>query len=358
MKPGEKRTQKAALMVAVAYIWSSVGCRAEQAIDLPQPEVRSQQYTQTPTITATATMTPTPLITTTPLPTITPTPNPYAAYYVTALAARTYGGGVLQSEGLLDNGSAFTRSLFKYRSEGLDLYGFMNVPNGSGPFPVIILLHGYVEQAEYNTLAYSTRYADTLAEAGYLVLHPNLRGYANSDQGDNPVGIGDSIDILNLVALVRSQAGVPGPLQKADGECIGLWGHSMGGGIALRVMVVGEEIKAALLYAPIHADEEVNLQYFEFDGRGNPKIDAPPEVLQGISPVYYLDRISAALSIHHGTQDRVVPATWSEQLCRDLGLLKKEVLCFFYEDQPHTFKNNSDTLFIQRSIEFFDKYLR
>ena len=341
-----------------ALVVAMVACQAKLNETLPQPDVRSSPYTPSPTITPTATITPTPLVTTTPLPTITATPNPFAEYYVPALMKRTYGGGVLQSEGLLMSGRNFDRFLFKYRSEGLNLYGFMNIPKGEGPFAVVIVLHGYVDPSEYNTLAYSTRYADALAEAGYIVLHPNLRGYANSDNGENPVGIGDTIDILNLIGLVRNQSGVTGPLKKADGERIGLWGHSMGGGIVLRVLVVDQGIGAALLYAPIHADEAVNLQYFEFDGRGNAKIDVPPEVIQGISARYYLDRITAPLSIHHGEEDVVVPLEWSDSLCRDLGLLKIEVMCYFYEDQAHTFKNAGDSVFIRRTIEFFDKHLK
>ena len=43
------------------------------------------------------------------------------------------------------------------------IYGFMNVPNADGPHPVIIALHGYIDPAIYQTLDYTTRYADALA---------------------------------------------------------------------------------------------------------------------------------------------------------------------------------------------------
>ena len=42
---------------------------------------------------------------------------------------------------------------------------------------------------------------------------------------------------------------------KADPENIRLWGHSMGGGIVMRVLVIDPQIKAGLLYAAVHADE-------------------------------------------------------------------------------------------------------
>ena len=111
------------------------------------------------------------------------------------------------------------------------MFGFINIPKGEGPFPVIFMFHGHVDPKEYATLDYSVRYADALAEAGYIVLHPNLRGYAPSPPANNSLGIGDTVDALNLIALVRQQAGSDGLLKSADKERIGLWGHSMGGGI-------------------------------------------------------------------------------------------------------------------------------
>lgn len=360
-----KDVRRSHILRTLIYIISTIGLLTTTACGwmagneepLPEPAVSVLAQTSTPIPTATPTATLTPQFTTTPLPTITPTPNPFALYTIDALSKRNYGGGVLQIEGTIANGNSFSRYIFKYRSEGLDLYGFMNVPAGEGPFPVIVLLHGYIDPAQFSMLAYSTRYADALAEAGYVVLHPNLRGYGASEAGYNPVGIGDTIDTLNLLELIRDQAGVAGPLAKADGERIGIWGHSMGGGIVLRVLEIDDQIDAAVLYASISADEKENLDHFELDGRGNFKLQTTDQVLQTLSPSTYLDRINTPLSIHHGEADIVVPLDWSRKLCTNLGTLQKEAYCYFYEEQPHTFQNSGDTLFIQRTIDFFDQIL-
>lgn len=343
------------LSIAV-FLVLFAACGKEET--LPQPLVQRVSPTVTPIPTLTPTITPTPEFTTTPLPTITPTPNPYDRYTMEALSARTYGGGVLQNKGVLANNASFVRYIFKYRSEGLELYGFLNVPDGEGPFPVVVVLHGYVDPAEYSMLDYSTRYADALAEAGYIVVHPNLRGYGASEDAYDPVGIGDTIDTLNLLALIRTQAGTAGLLEKADGERIGVWGHSMGGGIVLRVLEIDTDIDAAVLYASINADEKINLAFFDTDdGRGNPAIHTTDEVLRSLSASTYLDHIAAPVSIHHGTADTVVPKEWSDQLCTDLGALQKKVYCYFYDGQPHTFQNSGDTLFIQRMVDFFNQEL-
>jgi len=163
-------------------------------------------------------------------------PEPYWEYSIEYLRSRTYGGGKIEIAETLGQNSAFTRHYFRYDSDGLSIYGFANIPHGDGPFPVIIVLHGYIEPEIYQTLDYTTHYADALASAGYLMLHPNLRGYPPSDEGDNLFRVGMAIDVLNLIALVKENSGQPDLLQTADPTRIGLWGHSMGGGISTRVL--------------------------------------------------------------------------------------------------------------------------
>jgi len=329
---------------------------------LPEPVVRVTLTTPTqipsPTASPTVTLTPTK----TPIPdrisTLTPTPDLYRQMYMESLKTRIYGGGVLQNEGLLTSPSGFSRYLFKYRSEGLNLYGFINIPNGSGTFPVVIVLHGAVDTLQYTTVGYTARYSDALTQAGYIVINPNLRGYLPSEDEDNDFGVGDAIDILNLIALIRSQSGVPGLLEKADPQNIGLMGHSMGGAIVLRAMIVDSQVKAGVLYASVNADEHLNLVHFGNDGRREKKLFYTEDVLKAISPTGFLDAINAPLSIHHGSEDAVVPVEWSRDLCQQLQEMGKTVECFLYPEQLHTFQYGGDTLFIQRMITFFNQNLK
>jgi dipeptidyl aminopeptidase/acylaminoacyl peptidase len=274
------------------------------------------------------------------------------------LTSRTYGGGELSIEEVMAVTAAFTRSLVSYPSEGLTLYGFMNTPQGQGPFPVALVMHGYIPPENYNTIAYTTRYADALAQAGYLVIHPNYRNYPPSDEGPDPFRVDHSVDVLNLIAIIRAQAGQPGPLQVADPSFIGMLGHSMGGGITLRTITISNQVQAAALYGAMSGDEQRNYEkIFEWSGgqRGLEEMNTPAEDLQRISPIFYLDRISAAVSIHHGDNDGTVPLAWSVELCDQLQALTKVVECFTYPGQPHTFQGEGDQLFIQRVVDFFKR---
>jgi dienelactone hydrolase len=298
-----------------------------------------------------------------PTPTISSTPDPYAGFTIDSLAARPYGGGAIQLDRVLGENSYFTRWLFSYPSDGLTIYGFLNLPkNVAPPFPVVIALHGYIEPEIYDTIDYTTRYADALARAGYLVLHPNLRGYPPSEDGENLFRVGMAIDVLNLIALIKEQGRRPGVLEGADPNVIGLWGHSMGGGISTRVITISPDVRAAVLYGAMSGDEQKNYErifhYFSNGTRGQEELNTPAEAFQRISPVNYLDRIQAAVSIHHGKEDPDVPLAWSLDLCQRLQELGKSVECHTYPGQPHTFHDEGDALFMQRMIEFFDRHLR
>ena len=195
-----------------------------------------------------------------PPPTLDATAINSAGLGILDLAVRPYGHGQVTIEKSLSRAAAFTRYLIRYPSDGLIIYGFMDMPTApphkGHAYPVIVAVHGYIDPKIYQTLDYTTRYADDLAAAGYLVLHPNLRGYQPSDSGTNLLRVGFAIDVLNLVAIVRQQGGQPGSLQAANPAAIGLWGHSMGGGISIRAMTVDPTIQAVFLYAPISGDDQ------------------------------------------------------------------------------------------------------
>ena len=368
------------LLLALGCAQPAVPAPTGAAADLafapsPTPAAITPSPTATATTAATATATPsatptwtaTPSPTVTPSPTYTPTPDPYAGLTIADLSARQYGGGEVSVVQRLAVTESFTRTLITYPSDGLTIYGFMNVPFGSGPFPVALVLHGYIPPENYGTIAYTTRYADFLARNGYLVIHPNYRNHPPSDQTEAYAGgrqthdfrVGYALDVLNLLAIVENQAGTSGPLARADGNALHLLGHSMGGGIALRTIVVYPDVDAAVLYGSMSGDEYQNYERILVwsEGEvGEEELATAPEDMERIAPIHQLDRIRTAVGIHHGAEDAQVPPAWSDELCERLQTLGKTVECFSYPGAPHTFHDETDRLFQQRVLEFFNRY--
>ena len=259
-----------------------------------------------------------------------------------ALKEKEFGLGELRIEYPWHNEPEFTRYYITYDSDDLNIHGFVNIPVGNGPFPVVIALHGYIPPSEYETLDYSSRYADAIARKGYIVLHPNMRNFPPSDspgrRGDS--GTGYTTDVMNLLEYVRQEVGQKGSIfENADVSRIGIWGHSLGGGVALRVISLVPEIKAAVLYAAV-------TQRYTNTSAGYPIID--------------LESSDAAYSVHHGTADPTVSVSWSTRFCEQLEEMGKEHECFFYEDAPHTFirLGQDEPVFIQRTVDFFGRELK
>ena len=113
---------------------------------------------------------------------------------------------------------------------------------------MIILVHGYADREFYYAGLDTWQAADYFARRGYLVLAPDLRSWGESDTGLSLFHTGLTMDVLHLIAALPS-------LPAADPDRIGLWGHSMGGGISTKVLTIDPRVDAAVLYAPNSADD-------------------------------------------------------------------------------------------------------
>jgi dipeptidyl aminopeptidase/acylaminoacyl peptidase len=258
------------------------------------------------------------------------------------LRGRTYGGGSIEVVEKMEETFAFTRYLIRYPSDGLNIYGFANIPKGEGPFPVIVAIHGFVDPATYQTLDYTTSPLDFIAQTGYIVIHPNLRGYPPSDNGDNLFRVGMAVDVLNLLALVKSQSGPSELFATAASDDIGLWAHSMGGGIALRVLTVSSDVKAAVLFSSLSGNEiknSVALSQGSSDPSFQTELNTPREVFKYISPMYYYPYITSPIQLHHGSVDQTVPVAWAEETCSALKTAGVQVECIYYPTEDHTFRS-------------------
>lgn len=309
--------------------------------------------TPTPTVLPTATKV---------LPTLTPTQTlePFQEYTIDHLRARTYGGGRIEVLEKLSETELFTSYSIRYPSDELAIYGFMNVPRGRGPFPVIVSVHGYAPAGKYDPFNSTQDSADFLAENQFIVVHPGLRNHAPSDSGDNILRVGMTIDVMNLIALLKQKSDLPVELASANVGNLGLWGHSMGGEIALRVITISPDITATVLYAPLGGNSERNSrQLYDVvrDAEFQEDAKVPLELLDRISPMYYYHRVTSVVQLNHGTADTTAPMSWADETCSFLEAAGVSVECIYYKDAEHIFDKDTIDEFRQNTLTFYRKYL-
>lgn len=281
-----------------------------------------------------------------------------------AFARQEFIGRNLTLGAVLAKNSAYTRYYITYESNGLTISGIMNIPKGEGPFPVLILNHGYIDPKIYTNGRGLKREQDYLAREGYVVIHPDYRNHAESDKVrgvDESLRLGYAEDVVNAINAVHNS-----DLPYFDKDNIGMLGHSMGGGVALQIMTTLPDIaKAYVLFAPVSADARDNFD--KWIRRGRPAaqtilekygdFEANPAFWDGISPINYVDKIDDPVMYHHGTLDDSVPLEWSERAAEAMRQAGVDVTLYTYEGEPHEFIN-AWPLVMQRTTEFFDEHLR
>jgi pimeloyl-ACP methyl ester carboxylesterase len=102
------------------------------------------------------------------------------------------------------------------------------IPNGAGPFPLVVFIHGY----NVGPLAYQ-RFCSTLASSGYVVAAPSFpledpsRGYG-LDRTDLP---NEATDVTFVISTLLDSS----LASQIDGASIAVVGHSDGADVALMV---------------------------------------------------------------------------------------------------------------------------
>ncbi|KKQ37350.1 MAG: hypothetical protein US53_C0020G0003 [Candidatus Woesebacteria bacterium GW2011_GWA1_37_7] len=294
---------------------------------------------------------------------------------IETLRQGNYPGSDISIEQTLTPGSNFKRYIASYKSEGLKIYALLTVPNGTPPaegWPGIIFNHGYISPAVYKTTEKYIAYQNAFAQAGYITFKSDYRGHGNSE-GEAQGGYGSNvytIDVLNALSSIKK-------FQDVDASRIGMWGHSMGGSITLKSMVVSKDIKAGVIWAGVVGSYQDLVERWRRGISPNPSIASTstrgrwrreliarygepsqnPEFWNSISANSFLADISGPLQLHHGTNDASVPIEFSKKLETQMEAAGKEVEFFTYQGDDHNLSTNL-TLALNRSVDFFDKYLK
>jgi len=362
------------LLITITLILLS-SCASIQNFEpvLPVQDTETPQPSSTPTLTLTATITPSPTQTYTSTPTLTPSPTLHPMN-ILSMRQTPYPGSEIIIDDTLDAGSNYNRYYAYYLSEGYRIYGLLTVPFGDPPeggWPAIVFNHGYIPPAQYHTTERYIAYVDWLARSGYIVFRIDYRGHDRSE-GVAKGAYGDpgyTVDVLNAVASLQQ-------LPFANPDKIGMWGHSMGGYLTLRAMVISDDIKAGVIWAGVVASYPDMVSLWRKNTPGPaPTIpsfarrwqqewndqygssEQNPDFWSSISSNSYLNDLSGPIQLHHGTADESVPLVFSELLYQEIQAVGGEVEFYTYVGDNHNLSGYF-SLAMTRTIEFFDKYLK
>ena len=196
------------------------------------------------------------------------------------------------------------------KQNGVSIEGVLYTPNGEGPFPTVILTHGFTGNYTYIT----GNIAKELAGAGFAAYAFNLRNPDTRSMLNTSV-LTEAATLDTVIDQIKA-------LDCVDPEQIFLLGESQGGFVSAYVAARREDIQALVLYYPAFVLQDDAKER-------NPGWDEPGHVFQddpsfGVSAIYARDALSFDIYevianyhrdvlIVHGDRDTVVPLTYSER---------------------------------------------
>lgn len=238
--------------------------------------------------------------------------------------------------------SAYTSYDVTYGVDGLRITGVLNVPRVPGPFPAVVLAHGWIDRAVYEQGQGMTRERGYLAEQGYVALHVDFRNHAGSDDDaalERELYLGYAVDTLGAVAALRS-SGLP------VSDDVSLMGRSMGGSVVLQALEMAPGfVNGGVVYSGQSSLEADNYRQWAGDGsgfaaefvrrHGTPAQN--PAAWRAMSTRPYAGRITEPVLMIHGTRDEQCPPRWASATRSALARAGVDVRLRWYEDEHHAF---------------------
>jgi dipeptidyl aminopeptidase/acylaminoacyl peptidase len=249
----------------------------------------------------------------------------------------------------------------KIDGEQRTIPAFYHKPKGSGPFPVLISIHGGPESQRRPS--YSTTTQFLVDQLGIAVLGPNVRGSAGYGKSylklDNGRLREDSVkDIGALLDWIETQP-------ELDSDRVAVFGGSYGGYMAAASLThFGNRIRAGVDYVGISnfvtflentQDYRRELRRSEYGDESDPQMRA---FLEEISPANNVHKISSAMFIAQGLNDPRVPASESEQMLKAIRDNGGDAWYLLATNEGHGFskKANRD-YFRAATVLFLQEYL-
>lgn len=245
--------------------------------------------------------------------------------------------------------------------DGLEIPAFLYRPTGTGPFPVLLWMHGGPEDQFRPTFDPIIQYF--AAARGIAVLAPNVRG--SSGYGKHFLSLDDGTRRHDAVADIGSLLDFIAARPDLDTARVGIHGASYGGFMVLAALVAypnrivaGSDVVGMsnlVSFLTNTRDYRRDVRRMEYGDESDPKTR---EYLAAISPLTHVQRIRSALLVAHGENDPRVPLSEAEQIVQAVRNNGAEAWFFLARGEGHNFrKRRTRDTFYRVMAEFFERQL-
>jgi dipeptidyl aminopeptidase/acylaminoacyl peptidase len=214
--------------------------------------------------------------------------------------------------------------------DGAGVHGWVLKPAGTGPFPVLLLIHGG-PFAQYGWTLFDE--AQVYVGAGYAVVMGNPRGSAGYGESHGRAIVGDfgNLDAQDVLALLDAALADP----DLDGDRVGVMGGSYGGYMTSWLVAHSDRFRAAI------SERACNV-FDSFEGSSDigwlfvdHYIGTDPERMRAQAPLTHVDRIRTPMLLIHSEHDWRCPVEQAQRLFVALKQRKVEVELLLFPGEGH-----------------------
>ncbi len=236
--------------------------------------------------------------------------------------------------------------------DGRDIGGYLTVPNGDGPFPLIVMPHGgpYVSE----TVDRFAEWPQMLANNGYMVLQPQYRGskkyglefYKSAFIDGSEAGRAMQDDKDDGALYLVNQG-------RVDADKVAMFGWSYGGYAALIAASREDQIYQCVIAGAAVTDPDMQMDYYRYRIRGASKIEQLTTWDGAVSPIKEVEKVNVPMLIVHGDNDQRVPPEHFDKYIAALDKANVDYDKLILEGADHF----SNTLFYRHKISLYESML-
>jgi uncharacterized protein len=211
---------------------------------------------------------------------------------------------------------------------GVMLRGWLFIPDGPAPHPAITMAHGFAGVKEHGL----ERFARAFADAGFVVLVHDHRGFGASDGSPR-----FDIDPWRQIADWRRAISFLENHPAVDADRVGLWGSSYAGGHAIVLGATDRRLRAVVAQVPTISGYQQSLRR------------VPPEQVPSLEAAFADDERRQFHGAPPATQavvsaDPAVPAAYRSA----------DAVAFYSQPAPEGVWENSVTLRSSRAARMYE----